>query len=228
MSGGKICVGEFSDSQRLQVFNSCGNGGYPPNPWCPPQCPPQNPWCPPQCPPQNPWCPPNQCQPQCGNWIPFCCSNCDAQGTIFVPKDCPVYLTANNVTSPQQPSTSGNVLFGNVVGQQPQPSYGNSPYNPATGIYTVPQGMGGFYLISANLTLSNGTANAGTATVSININGTPIVANTIPVANGANASFSATVGWFLQPGQSINVSYNSSQPMTPATGTFTIVRQSTM
>ena len=217
---GRFAVSQSNGfKQQQQQWGCPPSGGCPPPPWCPPN----------QCPP--PWCPPTP-NPQCGTWVPFNCCNCDASGCIFVPKDCPVYLAATNTPANPIGTTPTQVPFLSLTAQQPASSTPGVPYNPSTGIYTVPQGLGGLYLMNANVTLAN-TSGLGpvTTTVSINVNGSPVTSRAETIGVGAEGTVSLMASTILYPGQSVSVSAVSGATgvnLKAGTGNLSIVRLAAM
>src|SRR4051794_15010156 len=101
------CRGECTQTQTLTptCVDTFPEPCQPPprhhKPKCPqPKCPP--PQCDPCQQPSNwrPWCPPsNSCPPQPGRCVNYCCDCCGNNGSVEVPRECPVYVTAFRSTT---------------------------------------------------------------------------------------------------------------------------------
>lgn len=96
------------------------------------------------------------------------------------------YLEVNKTTAQAFSTGVGAaILYNNTVTDT------DSGYNAATGLYTVPAGKGGRYLVSACLRLTSLTANTGAMALSIRKNGTDVQEGNATIAgNGTDMQFS--------------------------------------
>ena len=86
----------------------------------------------------------------------------------------------------------------------------SSVYNTSTGVFTVPVGGAGIYLITANVVVNNTSGGATDPGVSLNVNGGPVLKPPFSTSTGTGMTYAFTVVLSLADGNTVSVVYDAS------------------